>query len=342
MNGMKRIRQIVLVAATLLLGASIGQAQTAPLKMRISIDSPAVHTRTKLMNDYIAAVKAKAGNKLDIELFHSAQLYNDRDVAKALRQGAVEMAMPGSWNLGGIEPKINVYNLPVFYGLSAEQIRKITAGEVGQVINQGLESKLAVKVLGSWMELGHSHFYSVRKPINTYEDMRGMVIRSPGGAGNDLRIKFFKANATSVPWPDMPMAMSQGKFDAFISTHESTVSAKLWESGMKYSFEDQQAFAQFIPMVNRAFWDRIGPDLQKVLADTWKEQVPAQTRAFEQAQTRARATLSVNGVTLVVPDPKAKAAVREQLIKEQDVWVEALKLEPDFAKKALQAARRSL
>jgi len=341
MNSMKRVIYGA-AAAVLLLAGTLGQAQTAPVKMRISIDSPAVHTRTKLMNDYIAAVKAKAGGKLEIELFHSAQLYNDRDVAKALRQGSVEMAMPGTWNLGGIESNINIYNLPVFYGLSAEQIRKVNAGEVGQTINKSLETKLAVKVLGDWMELGYAHWYGVAKPIKSYDDLRGMVIRSPGGAGNDMRIKFFNANATNVPWPDVPMAMSQGKFDAFISTHESTVSAKLWESGMKHSFEDQQSFAHFVPMVNRAFWDKIGPDLQKVLADTWKEQVPSQIRAFEQAQTRARATLAVNGVQLVAPDPKTKAAVRERLIKDQDQWVEALKIEPEFAKKALQRVRSVL
>ena len=66
-----------------------------------------------------------------------------------------------------------------------------------------------------------------------------MTIRTPGGAGNELRLKFLKANVVTIPFPTLPR-LSQGKADGFISAHDSVVSSKMWESGVKHSFEDYQ------------------------------------------------------------------------------------------------------
>lgn len=331
------IRSIAVAVSVLAMQGAA--AQQAPLKMRISIDSPPAHLRTKIMQDYIEAVKQKAGGRLEIELFHSAQLFNDRDVPKALRQNAVEMAAPGTWVLGGLEPRLNALSLPVFYGATAQEMRRAYQGPIGIESSKGLEQKLDIKVLPEWLELGASHFYGVSKPIRTHDDLKGLLIRNPGGVGNDMRIKFFHANSVNVPWPDMPLAMSQGKFDAFISTHESVASAKLWESGMKYAFEDNQSFGLYVPMINGSFWKKLSPELQKILTVTWTEQAPAQREAFATMQAKARETMLANGIQIVTPDQRAKTAVRARLHQLNDEFVKGFRLEPEFAAQAVRFAR---
>ncbi len=333
-----RMIQCGALAGVLWMAVATG-VQADPIKMRISVDSPAQHVKTKIMSNYAAALKTKAGNRLDIELFHSGQLFNDRDVSKAIRQGAVEMAVPGTWLLGGIDPNFNFTGLPVFYGVRFEQARKITDGELGRELNKSLETKLNAKILGAWLEMGSGQWYSTGKPINSYQDIQGMTIRTPGGAANELRLKFFKANVVTIPYPDLALALSQGKADGFLSAHDSVVSSKMWESGVKHSFEDYSLLAHYIPMLNRAFWDKLSPDLQKILADTWQEQVPAQRAAMAAAQAQARDVLIANGVKIVTPDSKTVAAARERMMQESDEWVKALKIDPDFARKLAQAFR---
>ena len=333
-----RMIQCGALAGVLWMAVATG-VQADPIKMRISVDSPAQHVKTKIMSNYVAALKTKAGNRLDIELFHSGQLFNDRDVSKAIRQGAVEMAAPGVWLLGGIEPNANFSSLPVFYGMELEQMRKVTDGELGRELNKSLETKLNAKILGSWLEMGSAQWYSTGKPINSYQDIQGMTIRTPGGAANELRLKFFKANVVTIAYPDLALALSQGKADGFISAHDSVVSAKMWEAGVKHSFEDYQLAAHYIPMLNRAFWDKLSPDLQKILADTWQEQVPAQRAAGVAAQAQARDVLIANGVKIVTPDSKTRAAARVRMTQEYDQWVKTVKVDPEFARKLLQAFR---
>ncbi len=67
----------------------------------------------------------------------------------------------------------------------------------------------------------------------------------------------------------MPLALSQGTFDGFVSTNESVATAKLWEAGVRYSYQDHQYVGQYMPMISDAFWAKLTPDLQKIMLDLW-------------------------------------------------------------------------
>ena len=177
------------------------------------------------------------------------------------------MGVPGPWNLTGIEANLDVTQSPAFYGRSAAEIYKVIDGDVGRALNGMLEKKLGVHVIGKWLDLGASHTFSTAKPLNAPDDLKGLKIRTSGGAGQMVRVKFFEGVPNFTAWPDVPLALSQGTFDALFTTNESVKSAKLWDSGVKYGLQDQQFFAQYIPMVSEAFWQKLGPDLQKIVTD---------------------------------------------------------------------------
>ena len=69
-----------------------------------------------------------------------------------------------------------------------------------------------------------------------------MKLRSPGGVLNSFRIRFFGGIPNVTAWPDVPLAMSQGTFDGLISSNESVNSAKLFDSGLRYSLQDNRAW----------------------------------------------------------------------------------------------------
>lgn len=315
------------------LSCAVPSVMAEPIRMRISVDSPAGHIKTIVMGEYVAAIKAKAGDKLAIELFHSGQLFNDRDVSKAIRQGAVEMAAPGTWLLGGVEPNFNFTGLPVTYGIDLSRLRAITDGEIGQELNKSLEAKLNAKVLGPWLEMGSAHWYTVNKPINRYEDLKGLTIRTPGGATNELRLKFFNTNPVTIAYPDLAMALSQRKADGMISAPDSMVSTKMWEAGVKYSFADDQLPAHYVPLVSLAFWEKLPQELKNILTDTWRDQVPAQRAAMRKADAKARETLLANGVKIVDADEKSRTEARNRMMQNYDEWVKAAKVDAEFARR---------
>jgi C4-dicarboxylate-binding protein DctP len=324
----------------------LGATLTLPMRtaraaepMRISIETNPAHVRNKNTEAFIERVRKRLGDKVAPQLFPSAQLFRDRDIPRALRQGGAEMGQPGWWNLDGIAPDAALPSLPMFYGIEADLLHKIMEGPAGQAINRKIEERLRVKVLGDWWDLGPQHFYSTNKPLTDFDALKGLRIRHPGGSANAARISTLGANPILVPWPDVPLALSQKTVDGLITTHESANTAKLWDAGVRYCLEDFQSFNQYIPLVGETFWNKLSPADQAALTEAWQEGVPEERKQAAAAQKEARDILTQNNIQIVTPPAAAIAETRKKLMATQDKIVSDIGMDRDLVASVLQEIR---
>lgn len=337
---MRSVRTTIALALAAAAVALLAQgAAFAQEKMRISLDTNATHVRNKGTEMFAAELKKRIGSKIAVEIYPSAQLFRDRDIPKALRQNAVEMGIPGTWQLDGVEPNTAIQTLPMFYGVEAATVHRIMDGKLGQFINKRMEERLRVKILGKWQDLGFQFFYSVSKPIAKYDDLKGMKIRFPGGTANAARIKLLGGTPTLIPWPDLPLALSQGVVDAVSTTHESAFTAKLWDSGLKFSFEDYQFFGQYVPMVNLDFWNKQPKDVQEAIIAAWDAVVGEQRKMAAAAQIAARDVLMKNGIKMASPAPAEIVAARKRMMPAQADLVKEMKIDADAVQLGLEELR---
>ena len=168
------------------------------------------------MKDYLGKVEAASNGKIKTEVFESGQLYPDLEVGKALIQGQVEMAAPGSWTITGIVSDADCFQLPVLYGQPIDLIHRVIDGKPGQYLNGQIQQKLRSHVLGPYLDLGFQNWYSSNKPIASLADLKGMKIRNSGGAGQAWRARFLGAIPNTTAWPNVPLALSQGTFDGLV------------------------------------------------------------------------------------------------------------------------------
>jgi C4-dicarboxylate-binding protein DctP len=303
-----------------------------PLRLRLSLDTAPSHLRNVSMRDYLTKLEAAAGGKIKPEIFESGQLYPDLEVGKALIQGQVEMAAPGSWTITGIVSDADCFQLPALYGQPIELVHRIIDGKAGAYLNGEIQTKLRSHVLGPYLDLGFQNWYSANKPIATLADLKGMKIRNSGGAGQAWRARFLGAIPNTTAWPNVPLALSQGTFDGLVSSNESLVSAKLWDSGVKFALEDHQFIAEYIPLVSNAFWEKLPPDLQKTMTDLWAQNIAAYRANMAGAQTKARSTLEEHGIKFADPTPDQNAAERKRMIAVQDDVAKEIKISPEMVK----------
>ena len=307
-------------------------------QMRIALDTNPTHVRNRNTEAFAQRVRAELP-RLAPQVFPSAQLFRDRDVPRALRQGGVEMGIPGWWNLDGIAPDAALSSLPMFYGLDPAILHRLMDGPAGQQINRKLEERLRVKVLGRWFDLGSQHFYSTGKPLNSFADLQGMRIRHPGGTANASRIRTLGANPVLVPWPDVPLALSQRTVDGLVTTHESAYTAKLFDAGVRYSFEDFQTFNQYIPMVSQTLWNKLNANEQRTLVRIWEESVDKERAEAAEAQRAARTVLTQNNITIVTATPDAAADARRRLMATQDQVVAEIGMDRELVAGVLREIR---
>jgi C4-dicarboxylate-binding protein DctP len=323
------MKHLVLIILVLFMGMTVATAKVIPI-MRISVENTETHFQTRAVQRFADDIREKLKGRIDVQFFSNARLLRDSDVIQALGQGRVEMAVPGTWNIMQFEPDVGVFLLPVFYGRAAEDNYLILDGEIGRTINTKLEKNLQFKVLGQWMDLGHAHLFGVHKKIQRHEDIQGLRIRVAGGTANKLRIQALGGHPVIIPWPDLPEYMQQGKVDGILTSYETVKSAKLWENGVRYVFEDREYFPQYIPLIRASFWEKLTPDIQNILTETWKENVDAARLSAAEAQKEAREVLIQNGVDIIIPEPAQLEKWRNQMLLLQDEFIRELRIDPEL------------
>jgi C4-dicarboxylate-binding protein DctP len=324
-------RRVVASAMAMLAAPALRKAAAEePLLMRCSLETVPTHTRNAIIRDYLAKIEAAAGGRVKTQLFESGQLFPDLQIGKALLQGQIEMAVPGSWSITGIIPDADFLQLPILYGRPLEMVHRAVDGQPGQLIAKQIEQKLASHVLGPWLDLGSFNWYSTSRPLNSYADLKGLKIRNSGGPGQAWRTRFMGAVPNTTPLPNVALGLSQGTFDGLITTNETIASAQFWESGVRHALEDRQFTGEYIPIVSLAFWQKLSPDLQQAFTDIWRQNIAEYRAKMAAAQSHARDLVMSHGIKIVVPPADELAAKRQEMLAQQEHLAMLSRIAPEM------------
>lgn len=325
-------RRAFLASATAMLAApALRTAADAPLTLRCSIETPPAHTRNAIVRDYLQGIEKATDGRIRTQLFESGQLFPDLQVGKALLQGQIEMALPGTFALTSIVPDADFIQLPALYGRPIEAVHEVVDGRAGQLLARQIEQRMKSHVIGPWLDLGFFNWYSTAKALNGYDDLKGLKIRNNGGAGQAWRTQFMGAIPNTTPLPGVPLALSQGTFDGLITSFETIASGQFWESGVRHALEDHQFVGEYVPMVSLAFWEKLSSGLQEFVTESWKSKIAAYRNDMATAQARAREAVQSHGITIVVPEASDLAARRRAMMAQQDHVAKLSNISPEMA-----------
>jgi TRAP-type transport system periplasmic protein len=326
-----------LVAGSALAAPFIRTARADPIRMRVSVDTPANHGRTLSIADFLKKLEAASQGEIAPILLDGGQLFPDRDVIRALVLGQVEMAAPPTWLVSVYVPDAELGQLPLFYGQPIETIHHAIDGIPGDLVNEQLSKKVRVMIPGRWIDVGFTNWYSTRKPLNALRDLKGLKIRNGGGFAQTWRARYFGAVPNATAWPDVPLALSQGTFDALQSTNEKCASAKLWDAGLRYGLIDHQTTGEYIPMIGEAFWDALSPALKTLVTDLWAANIGTYRANLAAEQDNAEKELQVRGVKLTFVPPEDLASERRQMLPEQERVAREMRISPDVLARITEA-----
>jgi C4-dicarboxylate-binding protein DctP len=284
---------------------------------RISVENTLSHVQTQSVQRFSNLLSERLAGRLDVQFYPAAALFRDLDVFRALSQGKLEMAVPGTWQFDRYVPEMGLFLLPSFYGRSEDVIYALRESAFGEKLVTIIENGLGVKVLGRWIDLGFVHYFGTSSTVTHIKDIVGKRIRVAGGVGNSLRVQALGGHSVTIAWPDLPQALLQKSVDGMLTSYETIASAALWEHGITQVFEDREYFAQFVPLVSNAFWQRLPEDMRTIIADTWDECVDQARVQAAIAQDKARLELQSKGLSIIVPSQEELVATRSLLVQQE-------------------------
>lgn len=323
--------------AAALLALALPAGAGAQTTFSISVNTGPDHIRNITLRKFIEQLSAATDGELVGELFENGQLYSGRDVPRAVARGDVDMGVPATVYLGSFEPNWAVLDLPIYSALASEDFFGIVDGEIGQTVADATEERLGVEIPGRWLLLGATHTFGSGEPIDSLAALEGRRIRIPGGAAIIAAYSALGADAVTISFGDLPVALSQGTVDGVGTTHETIRSGQLWEAGLTSVYENNMQTLFYVPMVSESFWQSLSEDQQTIFEDTWESLVEEQRTEAQRRQSEAADINEENGIARYQPSAEEKARASELLAPTVDGLVEELDIDPDLAA-AAQAA----
>jgi len=331
------VARLTVAALALSLGMAAAPVD-AETRFTITVDTGPNHIRNITLRIFMERLAAATGGELVGELFESAQLYAARDEARAVARGDVQMSVTTNSALSAFASDLNALDMPLFVGLTPEQLNRILDGPFGQLLSERVAAQLGIVVPGRWFLLGYADTFGGGRDFRSFDDYQGARVRIFGGAAFIARLAALGAEGLAIPFPDVPLALSQGTIDGLLSTSETVRSGKLYESGVKSAFTDNAAVIYYIPVVNKAFMDGLSEAHRAAFLEAWDSVIDDQRTEALRRQADARNHNEANGIVYTDPSAEDLATANEKLQAIVPSLISELGVDPAVIELARQQA----
>jgi len=287
------------VAVSLLMGIALvpalSEAAEKVLKLGHVLDTK--HPYHLASEFFAKRVAELTKGKVEVQVFPSSQLGNDREQMEGLQLGTQDIAVPNSAVAGRFIKELDIFNLPFLFR-DFQHIYKVLDSKFGEDINEAAQKK-GYRVLGWWV--GGSRSIYARKPITDLASMKGMKIRT---LENPLIIDTWRALGlipTPIPMNEVYPALQQGVVDAGEGSIVTYESMKLDE--VAPYFANIQYLNTIIQLlISESLFKSLPAEFQAAILQAGKESVPFERKLNEEAESKVVDVLKKKKRTIVTPE----------------------------------------
>lgn len=225
-------------------------------------DSP----KGKASEKFAELMKEKAGDRVEVQVFPSSQLYGDKEEMQALLANNAQIIVPSITKLVAMDPSYQVVDLPFLFA-DDESVYKFWDGEGGKLLLTELE-KQGLLGLAPWnnapINIIGSKFY--KSP----PDLKGVKVRIPAGQVTTDVFSALGAGASTIPFAEVYTSLQQGVVDAAISSVNNFDTEKYYEVAKYLTVFDLQRI-EYIALTNTKFWNSVPEDLKLIIQEAMNE-----------------------------------------------------------------------
>lgn len=252
---MKRGMRLLLLAGVLVLGLAAA-ANAADFVFKLGHIADPENPYAKGAEKFAQLVKEKTGGKVEIQVFPSSQLGNQRDLVEGTQFGTIDFTMTSTAVLGNFLPQVAVFDLPFIFRDVQHAYKALDT--VGMEIAQKLQG---MKLL-AYYENGVRHMTNSKRPIRKPEDMKGLKIRVMEQPIYIEMIKALGGNPTPMAFGELFTALQQGVVDGQENPAAHIYTARFFEV-QKYISLTAHTYSAEPMLVSLAAWNKLPKELQE-------------------------------------------------------------------------------
>lgn len=285
-----------------------GGAQAAAITIKAANTQPLEHPMHLAFLKFKEIVESKT-DEIKVEVYGNSVLGSDREVTEGVQLGTIQIGTCGTSNLSQFTDAFLVFDLPYIFP-SIEDAEKVLDGEIGQGLLKTLEQQGMVGL--AYTELGYRNIFNSVKPIQKLEDMQNLKLRTTSSPIHIAILKALGANPTPLSFGEVYTALQQGALDG-ADQDLNLAWASRFQEVQKYMTLAQSSYFPHVFLINKAFYDGLSAEHQKIVADAAKEMSAYERGLVRENEKDMIAKMTADGIQVV-----------ELTADEKQRWIEAV------------------
>jgi tripartite ATP-independent transporter DctP family solute receptor len=240
-------------------------------------------------------IEEKTSGRLQIRVFHSRQLGEEKETIEQTRAGAIDLNRTNVALIGTFVPAMNVLAMPFLFR-SIEHLQKVLDGPIGDEILGSFEPFGFVGL--AFYDSGARSIYNSVRPVRTMADMKGLRLRVQQSELMSDMIKALGAEPIELPYGQVLTGLATKLIDGAENNWPSFVTTDHYKYAGFYTLTEHTMSPEVLVMSHKA-WTSLSADDQAIFRAAAKESSRFMRERWKDLEQQSRRRAETAGVTIV-------------------------------------------
>lgn len=262
-------------------------AQTARI-VRIGHNQSTNHPTHAALAEFQEYINSTLGEKYRVELYPSELLGSQTDMVQLTQTGAIDFCVASNAILETFSKDYEIFNLPYLFASAGAYHGVMDDDSITGAIFEST-SKAGFEAV-TWLDAGTRNFYTIKKPITSPADLKGLKIRVQQSPTNVEMMRLLGGSATPMGFGEVYTALQSGIIDG-AENNEMALTDNGHGDICKYYSYDMHQMVPDILIGNHAFLSEMTPQDRAIFEEGFRlvnrRQREEWVKAVESAKEKA-------------------------------------------------------
>ncbi len=274
--------------------------------LRLAETHPGDYPTTLGDMEFARLVEEKTDGRIKVEVYHSKQLGEEKDVIEQVQFGAIDFTRVSVGPMTEFSPELAVVALPYIYA-SADHMWEVLNSKIGDDFLSGLESSNFVGL--GWYDGGARSFYNSVRPVKTLEDLEGLKFRVMQSEMMVDMVEALGASPTPMAYGEVYSSIQTNVIDGAENNWPSYDTSSHFEVAQYYTLDEHLRVPEIL-IASKIVMDKVSAEDLALIKEAALESQMVQRElwAEKEAVSEAKIREAGNEIYELPAEEKAKFA----------------------------------
>ena len=332
---MKKILALVMVLTMIFALTAVSASADDAIVLKIGVSTAETDPRNIAAKSFADEIEQKTNGAVKAEVYPAGQLGGDGQLVESMVMdaGTVDIVITDASNFGTVVADMNISGLPFLFS-DFDAAWAFMDGEIEAAAEAELLD-LGIRVLAHY-DNGFRCVTNSKGPVNSPDDMKGMLIRTPENQVIMATMSALGANPQPLAFSELYQALQQKTYDAQENPIPVIYNNKLYEV-QDYLSVTNHIYSGMCFAITESTWNKLTPEQQEIVAAAALASGTYDREMNRQQTEDLVANLEEEGMKINYPELAPFSEATQSVIEENALGISDELLEALAALKADEA-----